>query len=361
MTLTTVINAAGKLTALGASVQSSKVRQAQADAARYHVDLNEMRSWASSQITEMTGAQATCITSGAAAGIAISVAAVITGTNLAAVNQLPDVGSRANKIILQAGHEVNFGAPVTQMIRMAGGEPLIIGSTDRVSAGRLHEALQTQSPVAMLFVQSHHCAQDNMLKLAECIDLCKGAKIAVIVDAAAEEDLRCYIAAGADLVTYSGGKAFGGPTSGFITGRSALIEACELQSRGIARTMKVGKEQIAGLVQALAEYAERDELAERERLDEINGKLIACLDDIDGLHVYRSKDEAGRSFERVSLEGPGNLRQLVKYLAEGDPSIRTRNHLLSKGIIMIDPRELRLDQTEIISERIREFYAQQHD
>ena len=62
-----------------------------------------------------------------------------------------------------------------------------------------------------------------------------GRGIPVLVDAAAEADLGTYIADGADLVTYSGGKAIGGPTCGFIPGRASLIEACELQDRGIAR------------------------------------------------------------------------------------------------------------------------------
>jgi D-glucosaminate-6-phosphate ammonia-lyase len=64
----------------------------------------------------------------------------------------------------------------------------------------------------------------------------------VIVDAAAEEDLRLYVSQGADLVIYSGAKAFNAPTSGFITGKREWIECCKAQHHGIARAMKIGKE-----------------------------------------------------------------------------------------------------------------------
>ncbi|HKI74616.1 MAG TPA: hypothetical protein VJ998_08230, partial [Pseudomonadales bacterium] len=104
-----VINAAGKLTALGGSAQSEAVAAAQASAARQHVDLARLREAASQKIAAYTGAEAACITSGAAAGIVISVAAVLTGTSIEKVSRLPQVDAD-NRILLQAGHAVNFGA-----------------------------------------------------------------------------------------------------------------------------------------------------------------------------------------------------------------------------------------------------------
>ena len=46
------------------------------------------------------------------------------------------------------------------------------------------------------------------------------------------------------------------------------------------------------------------------------------------------------------------IDQLVPLLEKGNPSIRTRNHLVDEGIIQFDPRELKKEDLPIIAERI---------
>ena len=341
-----VINAAGKLTALGGSAQSATVAEAQAEAARAHVDLAALRLAAGRRIAAATGADAACVTSGAAAGLAISVAAVLTGNDLQRVRRLPEVEG-PNEILLQAGHDVDFGARVSQMVRLAGGRPVVFGSQHAVRETDLTSALSKRA-AAILFVKSHHCAQHGRLPLEAML----GRGVPVLVDAAAEADLRTCVAAGADLVTYSGGKAIGGPTSGFIAGRASLIEACELQERGIARAMKVGKEQIAGLLTALDEAP--DTQAVSAVLDALHAGLAALAD------VRIVPDRAGREIRRIALDlAPVQLRDLVAFLRDGRPSIRTRNHQLGEGYVLFDPREMRLDQVPTVVARVRAFLASQ--
>ena len=341
-----VINAAGKLTALGGSAQSVRVAQAQAAAAQAHVDLVALRLAAGERIAAVTGAEAACVTSGAAAGIAISVAAVLTGGDLARVRRLPEVEG-PDEVLLQAGHDVDFGALVTQMVRLAGGRPVVFGSKDVVTEADLTVALSERT-AAILFVKSHHCIQRARLPLGAMV----GRGIPVLVDAAAEADLGSYIAGGADLVTYSGGKAIGGPTCGFIAGRASMIEACELQDRGIARTMKVGKEQIAGLLTALDEYSRPE--AGSDVLDALYAGLAPFAD------VRIVPDRAGRQIRRVGLDLPAaQLRELVAYLRDGRPSIRTRNHQIGEGYVLFDPREMRLEQVPAVVARVRAFFALQ--
>jgi len=348
-----VINAAGKMTALGGAAQSNEVAEAQTEAAQAHIDIDALRKRAGELIAQHTGAQAATVTTGAAAGIAISVAACITGVDLERVVRLPNTDGWPRRVLLQAGHDVNFGAAVTQMICLGGGRANVVESA------MLDEALRTRDDVvALLFVQSHHSAQQNIVPLDVCIAACRRRQVPVIVDAAAEEDLERYIAASADLVTYSGGKAFGGPTVGFIAGRRDLIDACELQQRGIARAMKVGKEQIIGLLVALERYVERDDVAEAARRDALVGQLLTGLRGVAGLHTSRKADEAGRGIDRVALQRSdgGDVRELAKYLAEGTPSIRLRNHHLGAGIALIDPREINSQQAQRIVERVRAFF-----
>ena len=178
-------------------------------------------------------------------------------------------------------------------------------------------------------MQSHHCIQEGRLPL----DVLLNRGVPVLVDAAAEQDLRAWIAAGADLVTYSGGKAIGGPTCGFIAGKRALIDACEMQQRGIARAMKVGKEQIMGLLTALDGL--RPDSGD-DLLEALHAGLARCAD------AVIAPDRAGRPIRRVALDLPTRqARALVRYLHDGEPSIRTRNHELDAGRVLFDPRELR--------------------
>src|SRR5262245_21963500 len=147
-----VINAAGKMTALGGTAQADEIAEAQANAARRHIDIETLRKRAGELIARHTGAQAASITTGAAAGIAISVAACITGSDHERIVRLPDSDGWSRRVLLQAGHDVNFGAAVTQMICLGGGRAHVIASS------QLTESLQAPDVVALLFVQSHHSA-----------------------------------------------------------------------------------------------------------------------------------------------------------------------------------------------------------
>lgn len=353
----TVINAAGKLTALGGSAQSERVASTQATWARRHVNLAELRQYAGRRIASYTGAEAACVTSGAAAGVTMAVAALVTGTNLHRIQQLP-LSDRPHRVGIQAGHAVNYGATVTQLIRMAGAEPFIIGSANSVSTRLLTDTLRIERLTAFMYVQSHHSVQENMVGLKDCVDLCRKHAIPVIVDAAAEEDLTRYIDAGADLVAFSGGKAFSGPTSGFIAGRAEFIDACELQFQGIARTMKVGKEAIMGLLAALEDYTGTPEAERLATFEARNQALIERLASIGHITAELKADEAGRPFSRVAVrmsEEDKDIRELARFLAEGRPAIATRNHHLDQGIILIDPRELADEHVEVIADRLTAF------
>jgi len=344
--LNKVINASGKMTALGGTAQATAVAEVQQQAAGHHVNLAALRRAAGRQIAERTGAEDACVTTGAAAGIAIGVAAMITGADEEAVRRLPDSEGLPNEIVLQAGHDVNFGARVTQMIRLGGGRPVLAGSRDEVTEGQLEAALSGRT-AGLLFVQSHHTRQANGLSLETLVRLARARRLPVLVDAAAEEDLEAYVSVGADLVTYSGGKAIGGPSVGFIAGRTDLIAACELQNLGIARAMKVGKEQIAGLLAALDAYPTPSGWFERLH------RLKDGLESVPGARISVEEDLAGRNIKRLGLRlEPAALKGLVQALASGDPAIYTRNHQIDEGLVLFDLREVKDEDVDVIVERV---------
>ncbi|MFC4564063.1 DgaE family pyridoxal phosphate-dependent ammonia lyase [Nocardiopsis mangrovi] len=367
----TVINASGMMTALGGSLPSPRVSAAMAEAAGAHVRIDDLMAAAGRRIAAATGTEAGCPTSGAAAGIAISAAAVIAGTSLPAVERLPDTGGLPDEIVLPLGHAVHFGAPVTQMVRLGGGRPVVVGSANTVTADHLEGAIGART-AALLYVQSHHAVRKGMPPLAEFAAVARRNGVPLIIDAAAEEDLRAYAAAGGDLVVYSGGKAVGGPASGFICGRSDLVAACRMQYQGVARAMKVGKETIAGLVAALEAYTgvgrsdDADGPAQaadqRTRMEELRDGVAA----IPGLRAAVVPDEAGRAIVRCEIRvDPAatglSAEDVVARLAAGDPAIVVRGHRAAEGVFAVDPRPLAPGEEHAVLRRLAEIMTPPQD
>ncbi len=356
LNLSPVINAAGKLTALGGSALGEEAIAAMAEAARAHVDLAALRRAAGAEIARLAGAEAGTVTAGASASLVMAVAGCIAGTDSATIAQLPDSAGLPNRVPIQPGQLVDFGAPIEQMIRLGGGRPIPVGAVNTVRPRDLEAAIEAGGVACAMFVVSHHCVQVNGLSLAAWLEICHERGVAVVVDAAAEEDLRRYLDAGADLVACSGAKAFAGPTSGILLGRADLIAAADAQFGGVARPMKVGKEDILGLVAALRAYLCRDAAAERARQAAVIAAIRSRVGVLPGVELRVVADEAGRPIERLALAAtPERARTLAAALAAGTPSIRTRNHHLAEGVALIDPRALTVTDAELIGARLAEL------
>ncbi|MFC0272616.1 DgaE family pyridoxal phosphate-dependent ammonia lyase [Metabacillus herbersteinensis] len=350
-----VINASGKMTALGASAVSNEVAEALKQASQDYVDIEEMMEYSGKAIAEYTGAEDGCPTCGAAAGIAISTAAIITGKNLTLIERMPDSEGLRNEIIIQKGHQVHFGANIGQMVRIGGGKVIEVGSANKVEADHIEQAI-TDKTAALLYVKSHHAVQKGMQTIETMMNIAQKHNIPFIIDAAAEEDFKMYIKIGADIVIYSGGKALEGPTSGFICGKKELMEACRKQYKGIGRPMKVGKEGVAGLLTALKQYASLEDNAEDqiERMTQLN----QSLEEVEGLTCSIKQDEAGRAIYRAQIEVNADktgmsAQELLNRLETGNPAIFLRHHYVNIGILSVDPRPLLKGQEAIIANTIK--------
>lgn len=351
--LGSVINAAGNMTYLGASSVDLEVAGAMAEASQAFVDMAALHQRAGQLLAEACGAEAGLVVSSAAAGIVTGVAAMVTCGHPGRAYALPRPQDDPRVLLLKA-HAIDFGAPLTSLLAMTGAQVEEVGQVNAASIEVLAARVRAPGAAGCVYVVSHHIDALGSLPLAAVLEVCHDARVPVLVDAAAETDLKHYIAAGADLVVYSGHKALRGPTSGVLVGRRELIEeAAWHQTKGIGRAMKVGKEQIAGLLMALERYQAHPE-AERRRL--WSRRLEELADGLKYVCVTETAVLDERGIPRLALKGTGEwATALVMWLEKGQPAIRTRNHHVGQGIILLDPRNLTESDVPVIVERIKAF------
>ncbi|MFN8488608.1 MAG: hypothetical protein U0350_13490 [Caldilineaceae bacterium] len=356
-----VINASGTLTAYGQSAALPAVIDAVTAALPQFFEMDVLHARACEVIARVLGAEAGFVTSCAAAGLTLGIAACMTGTDPAKIAQLPDATGMKDEVIIQMGHCVDYGAPVTQGIRLAGAKVKIVGTLNSTPR-HLFAASITPQTVAAMYVISHHTVQYGYIPLPQFVETAHAHGVPVIVDAAAEENqLPAILATGANLVVCSGHKHFRAPTSGIMAGRLDLIRAAYAQNRGIGRGMKIGKEGILGLIVALQAWEKSDptrvQATEKARVR----RVVERLQNLPGLQVsevWPSPDPYPIMRAKVTVDPAAagfNAMALSVLLAQGDPSIRTRSHHVEEGYFLLDPFNLSEADIEYICDRIQEI------
>ena len=358
--LSRIVNACGKMTHLsGAAVLPEIATQVNA-ALPCFFDLDELQERAGQIIATATGAEWGCVTACSAAGITLGVAACMSGSDLGKIAQLPDSAGMPDEVVLQKGHAVNFGAPLTQTIRLAGARVVEIGTVNGASESHLEHALSERS-AAVVFVVSHHTIRHGCIPLEQTVAIAHERGVPVVVDGAAQSfQIPQIIAAGVDLAICSGHKYLSGTTAGIVCGRRDLVQAVVLQNRGIGRPMKVGKEGILGALAALEHRMGMDVEAWRAEQDRKMFHIIARLEDIGGIKMSVEPDPNGNPFGRARmdvdpLQAGLSAEALSRALADGTPSIRLRAHHVEEGYIMIDAIEMSDAEVDLVCDRLMEL------
>ena len=226
-----VINAAGPLTRLSGAPLHPEVAAAMAEAAQACARIEDLQEAAGRELAAATGAEAGYVTAGAAAGLALAAAACLAGLDVAAMDRLPDATGLRDEIVIQRPHLTAY----THALRLAGARLVEVGYLGFPGQGITWpwqvEAAITARTAALAYSAGR---APGAVPLEEVVAIAHRHGLPVIVDAAGAlppaENLRRFVAAGADLVAYSGGKAIGGPqASGLLVGRAELIESVALQ------------------------------------------------------------------------------------------------------------------------------------
>jgi L-seryl-tRNA(Ser) seleniumtransferase len=254
------INCASVRTAHSGSLMLPEVREAVAQASRQFVSLDELMEGASRRIAELTGAEWGMVTCGSAAALTLATTACVAGNDPVKMLRLPFTDGWVNRVIMMKNQRFAYD----QAIRMVGTHIVEIETVADLDAA-------LEEPVAMIAVLGNQDATSKV-RLEDFVARARPRGIPVLVDAASEhiEKPSPYLARGADMVIYSGGKFLRGPqTSGLLLGRKDLVQAAWRNAsphQAFARGMKVSKEDVIGVLAALEVWFEhRDPAVELAR------------------------------------------------------------------------------------------------
>lgn len=274
-----VINCWGPVTKIGGSLMPEEVIKTMHEAAKSFVSMDELLEKTGEMIAKLIGAPSAFITSGAAAGLAITAAACMAGSDPKKAKQLPDTSGMKNEIITHHCHRIHYD----QAIRVSGARFVEIGFSDWSTADDLEARITAETAAILYIARFEEC--NCSVPLEEVIEIAHSASIPVIVDAADElppvSNLHKYTDMEANLVIYSGGKGLMGPQgSGLILGDKDLIKACSVNASpnyGIGRSMKVSREEIAGLTKAIELYVNKDFKSEMQAWEKQRKYIIEKL------------------------------------------------------------------------------------
>ena len=262
--LVPVINATGVIihTNLGRAAWPAPVADAVASLTQHplllELDRETGRRGARARIAEdhlvaLTGAEDALVTNNNAAALALAVGLVGRGGVAVSRGELVEIGG---------------GVRIPEIIRRAGARLIEVCTTNRTRAADFDPPLRDGKAKAILRVHPSNFAmagfteQPDQRDVADLAhrhdaivinDLGSGALIDTEAFGLAHEPLPSeHLAAGSDIVTFSGDKLVGGPQAGLVVGRADLI--ARMRRDPLARAMRPDKATMAGVALTLGLY-----------------------------------------------------------------------------------------------------------
>lgn len=375
-TLLPVINATGVIlhTNLGRAPLSAAATQACLDVARGYSNLEfDLGSGkrgsrllhAEKLLKHLTGAEA----------------ALVVNNNAAAVLLVLSALARRRGVVIARTQliEIGGGFRVPEVMQQSGARLIEIGTTNRVHLSDYEAALQ-ESPALVLRAHRSNFKLVGFTsepELAEIAEVCHRENLPLIDDLgsgsllettrfglAHEPTVQESLAAGADLVCFSGDKLIGGPQAGIIVGRAELVN--RLKKHPLARAIRADKLCLAALNATLMHYL-KDE-AEQSipvwRMISANKETVktraeAWAADLGRGEVLPSESTVGggslpgETFPtyvlRLHLPSPNRF---MERLRQANPPVIAR---LEDNNVLLDPRTVLPEQEPVLLKTLIEL------
>ncbi|HEY2960219.1 MAG TPA: L-seryl-tRNA(Sec) selenium transferase, partial [Actinomycetota bacterium] len=362
-----VINATGVVlhTNLGRAPLSEAAVRAVVDAAGYATVEYDLDAGTRGRRGEAAAALLREAT-GAEAGLAVNNAA---GALLLCLHAL----AREREAVVSRGELIEIGGEfrLPAVVEAAGVRLVEVGTTNRTHLSDYAQALGGSSACVLVVHPSNYRVLGFTTRppLAEVAALAHDHGLPLVHDAGSglltgsfgdEPSVASALAAGADLVLFSGDKLLGGPQAGLVVGRAELVE--RIARDPVARAVRADKLTLAALEATLAAHAagRRDQLPVwraltvgveelRGRAAALAGRLGAAAALRDGVSVAGGGSLPGEGLPSVLVEvdpAPASDAAVLARLRAGDPPVVAR---AERGRVVVDLRTVPVDQDELVA------------
>jgi D-glucosaminate-6-phosphate ammonia-lyase len=357
-----LINAGGPNTKNSGSRPRPEAIEAMEAMSEVFVDMDELLLAAGERIAEITGNEAATITSGASGGLVVQAAAAMAKDDPERISQLPITEGIPSELIIQRGHRFIYDhlylAPGSRFVEVGRSNDCTIDEIEDAitseTAGLIHLESPFKSEVAVPLTDLSGLAHNHGLPvLADCASMLPP-----------RVNLTKFTGQGADLVSFSGGKAVRGPQStGFLVGKLEWIEYARLNNApnpGVTRAQKVSKEEIAGLLAALAAFTSIDEEAETKNYRVQMNFVVDQIAEIPGIvakveHNYDHYIPHAVVTFSENWKGP-SYSEIADRMKAADPRVYVAvDYRVPARKMWIDPLNLQDGEVEIVAEQFRKI------
>jgi seryl-tRNA(Sec) selenium transferase len=310
-----VVNGRGTFTIISGSQTLPSVKEAMDEASRSFVQMDELMDGVGGRLAEITGAPWGIVTAGCCAALTHCTSASVAGTNPERMQRLPDLTGMKNEVIIPEYSRNVYD----HAIRMVGVKVITVNSP-----AELEKAFNERTAMAYVLAGP---GDEGPLGTEVVAEAAKRHDVPLIVDAAAEilTIPNLHLKRGATAVAYSGGKCIRGPqAAGLLLGEKNLLKAAWANSaphHAYGRSLKVGKEEIMGMLAAVEAWTKRDYDAEMKLWQSWIDGIAANLDKISGV-TTRVEPPEGLSNKTPILRIEWDGEKL------GITGEEVRNHLL---------------------------------
>jgi L-seryl-tRNA(Ser) seleniumtransferase len=200
-------------------------------------------------------------------------AALVVNNNAAAVLLTLTALAHEREVVISRGQlvEIGGGFRIPDVMRASGARLVEVGATNRTHAYDYERAISTDTAMLMVAHQSNFrtIGFTHQVPASELVELGHAHDILVYEDLGSgtllnteeyglthEPTVQETVAAGLDLVSFSGDKLLGAPQAGILVGRAQLVAS--LRKHPLTRALRVDKTTLAGLQATLLHYLKGD-------------------------------------------------------------------------------------------------------